>query len=168
VLALDRSAERLQQLVGNLERLSLAAATVAAELQAWQPPRQPSAVLLDAPCTATGTLRRHPDIAHLKRASDVPMLADLQAELLHHAAEMLAPGGTLVYAVCSLEPEEGPEQIRRLLAGRDDFARVPVTAEEIGGLSEAVTAEGDLRTLPHLWRDKGGMDGFYACRLQKR
>jgi 16S rRNA (cytosine967-C5)-methyltransferase len=168
VLALDRSAERLQQLVGNLERLSLAAATIAADLQTWQPPRQPSAVLLDAPCTATGTLRRHPDIAHLKRASDVPMLADLQAELLHHAAEMLAPGGTLIYAVCSLEPEEGPDRIRALLAGRDDLVRVPVTAEEIGGLSEAVTADGDLRTLPHFWGEKGGMDGFYACRLQKR
>jgi 16S rRNA (cytosine967-C5)-methyltransferase len=168
VLAVDRSTERLQQLVRNLERLSLAAATVAAEIQDWQPPRQPDAILLDAPCTATGTLRRHPDIAHLKRPDDVPRMADLQAELLHAAAELLAPGGTLVYAVCSLEPAEGPDRIAALMAARDDIERVPLAADAIPGLPEAVTADGDLRTLPYHWRAQGGMDGFYACRLRKR
>jgi 16S rRNA (cytosine967-C5)-methyltransferase len=168
VLAVDRSTERLQQLVANLERLSLAAATVAAEIQDWQPPRQPDTVLLDAPCTATGTLRRHPDIAHLKRPDDVPLMADLQAELLHAAAELLAPGGTLVYAVCSLEPEEGPERIAALLAARDDVERVPLTTDAIPGLPEAMTTDGDLRTLPHYWGEHGGLDGFYACRLRKR
>ena len=168
VLAVDRSTERLQQLVGNLERLSLAAATVAAEIQDWQPPRQPDTVLLDAPCTATGTLRRHPDIAHLKRPDDVPRMADLQAELLHAAAEWLAPGGTLVYAVCSLEPEEGPERVGEFMAARGDIDRVPLAAGAVPGLPEAVTVDGDLRTLPHHWGDRGGLDGFYACRLRKR
>lgn len=168
VLAVDRSTDRLQQLVGNLERLSLAAATVVAEVQDWTPPTQPSAVLLDAPCTATGTVRRHPDIARLKRPEDVPLMADLQAELLHAAAEILAPGGTLVYAVCSLEPEEGPERVASLLAGRDDMWIVPVSSAEIGGLEAAITADGELRTLPHHLAEQGGMDGFYACRLQKR
>lgn len=167
VLAVDRSVERLQQLVGNLERLSLAAATVAADVQDWEPPQRPGTILLDAPCTATGTLRRHPDIARLKQPADVPFMADLQAELLDAAAQLLAPGGTLVYAVCSLEPEEGPERIAALLATRDDMRRVPLTAGEVPGLPEAVTAEGDLRTLPHHWGDAGGMDAFYACRLRK-
>jgi len=168
VLAVDRSTERLRQLVANLERLSLAAATVAAEIQDWQPPKQPGTVLLDAPCTATGTLRRHPDIAHLKRADDVPLMADLQAELLHAAAALLAPGGTLVYTVCSLEPEEGPDRIAALMAARDDVERIPLGADAIPGLPEAVTADGDLRTLPHHWGERGGLDGFYACRLRKR
>jgi len=167
VLAVDRSVERLQQLVGNLERLSLAAATVAAEVQDWQPPQQPETILVDAPCTATGTLRRHPDIARLKQPADVPFMADLQAELLDAAAQLLAPGGTLVYAVCSLEPEEGPERIAALLEARGEMSRAPFAPEEIPGFSGAVTAEGDLRTLPHHWAESGGMDGFYACRLRK-
>ena len=167
VLAVDRSVERLQQLVGNLERLSLAAATVAGEVQAWEPPQQPGTILVDAPCTATGTLRRHPDIARLKQPADVPFMADLQAELLDAAARLLAPGGTLVYAVCSLEPEEGPERIAALMETREDMMRVPVTPAEVPGLSEALTAAGDLRTLPHHWAASGGMDGFYACRLRK-
>ena len=167
VLAVDRAPERLQQLVGNLKRLSLAAATVAADVEDWTPPQQPDAILLDAPCTATGTLRRHPDIAHLKRPGDVPAMADLQGALLHAAAGMLAPGGTLVYAVCSLQPEEGPERIGSLFAARGDMKRVPITPGEGADLGDFITPEGDLRTLPHHLADWGGMDGFYACRLQK-
>lgn len=171
VVAVDRAAERLKALSANLARLSLSATTVVAEVQDWTPPAPPDLILLDAPCTATGTLRRHPDIAHLKRESDVAAMADLQAELLHAAAAMLAPGGTLVYAVCSLEPEEGPNQVDRLLHGAPDLApdlaRVPVTAAEVPGFEDAVTPAGDLRTLPCHWADLGGMDGFYAARLRK-
>jgi 16S rRNA (cytosine967-C5)-methyltransferase len=168
VMAVDRSESRLRQLTANLERLSLAAATVTAEIQTWTPPDPAERVLLDAPCTATGTLRRHPDIAHLKRAEDVERMAALQAELLGAAPEMLAPGGTLVYAVCSLEPEEGVERVEALLAARADLARAPVSADELGVPADAVTAAGDLRTLPCHWADSGGMDGFYAARLVKR
>ena len=116
VMAVDRSDTRLRQLEGNLSRLSLAAATVAADVTAWTPPDPPQKILLDAPCTATGTLRRHPDIAHLKRPEDAASMAELQAGLLGAAADMLAPGGTLVYAVCSLEPEEGVERVPRCYA----------------------------------------------------
>lgn len=168
VLAVDRAAERLALLAANLDRLSLQAATVTAEVQSWSPPAQPERILLDAPCTATGTLRRHPDIAHLKRPADVAAMARLQAELLDAAAALLAPGGTLVYAVCSLEPEEGPEQVARLLEIRPELARVPVTAAELAGLGDLVTAGGDLRSLPCHLADLGGLDGFYAARLQKR
>jgi 16S rRNA (cytosine967-C5)-methyltransferase len=168
VMAVDRSEARLRQLEGNLARVSLAAATVAAEIESWIPPDTPEKILLDAPCTATGTLRRHPDIAHLKRPEDAASMAELQAELLAAAADMLAPGGTLVYAVCSLEPEEGVERVEALLRDRTDFERAPVSAEELGVPAEAITPDGDLRTLPCHWADQGGMDGFYAARLRKR
>ena len=168
LLAVDRSAERLALLTDNLARLALPAATVTAEIQSWTPPAQADRVLLDAPCSATGTLRRHPDIAHLKRPDDIAAMARLQAELLEAAAALLAPGGTLVYAVCSLEPEEGPAQVARLLAARPELARVPVTAAELDGLSDLLTAEGDLRSLPCHLAELGGLDGFYAARLSKR
>jgi 16S rRNA (cytosine967-C5)-methyltransferase len=168
VMAIDRSEARLRQLEGNLSRLSLAAATVAAEIQDWTPPDTPGKILLDAPCTATGTLRRHPDIAYLKRPEDASAMAELQAALLVAAADMLAPGGTLVYAVCSLEPEEGVERVAALLQSRNDFERAPVTADKLGVPADAVTADGDLRTLPCHWAEQGGMDGFYAARLRKR
>lgn len=168
VLAVDRAPERMRQLAGNLARLSLAAATVAADITDWQPPDAAELILLDAPCTATGTLRRHPDIARLKSPDDVAAMAEMQARLLAAAARMLAPDGTLVYAVCSLQPEEGPQQIDRLLAADPGLARVPVGPEEVGGLAEAITAEGDLQTLPCHWPEAGGLDGFYACRLRRR
>jgi 16S rRNA (cytosine967-C5)-methyltransferase len=168
VMAVDRSAERLRQLEANLQRLDLAAATVAAELQTWTPPDPPDAVLLDAPCTATGTLRRHPDIAHLKRPEDVRQMAGLQAELLAAAAATLPAGATLVYAVCSLEPEEGVERVEALLRERSDLQRRPVDPAELGVPGAAITAAGDLRTLPCHWPDLGGLDGFYAARLVKR
>ena len=167
VLAVDRSTERLRQLVDNLNRLSLGAATVAADVTQWQPPEKLENILLDAPCTATGTLRRHPDIARLKQAADVPAMAELQMALLRSAARMLAPGGILVYAVCSLEPAEGVELVDTLLAERGDIERVPVDPAEIGGLTEAVTETGDVRTLPHHLGDEGGLDAFYIARLRR-
>ena len=130
------------------------------------------AVLLDAPCSSTGTIRRHPDVPWLKSEADLAALTSLQQRLLDRAVELLKPGGTLVYCVCSLEPEEGENQIAALLARDPRIARKPIAAQDVFGLGEFVTADGDLRTLPlHLpdpdprW---GGLDGFYAARLTRK
>ncbi len=165
VIAVDRSPVRVERVAANLGRLGLTATSVVADAQHWRPPRPVRHVLLDAPCTATGTLRRHPDIAWLKSQGDVGRLAQVQAQLLDAALDMLVPGGTLVYCVCSLQPEEGPERIASLLARNAPVARRPIVADEIGGVAEAITAEGDLRTLPCHLAARGGMDGFYAARL---
>ncbi len=170
VIALDRSEKRLKQLASNLNRLGLRATTEVADALTWRPPAPADLVLLDAPCSATGTLRRHPDIAHLKTPDDVTKLAALQDRLLQAAVAMLAPGGVLVFATCSLQPEEGLARIDALLArrpGQDSprLARLPIAPSEVGGLAEAITAEGDLQTLPCHLADAGGLDGFYACRL---
>jgi len=122
-------------------------------------------VLLDAPCSATGTLRRHPDGLRRKRPADVTAALAQQDRLLDAAAAMTAPGGTLVYAVCSLEPEEGPERVAAFLARRSGFARRAVAAAELGGPVEFATPAGDLRTLPGQLAGSGGLDGFYAARL---
>ena len=167
VVAVDRSAPRLGRLKDNLTRLSLAAETVTADVTSWRPAAPASLVLLDAPCSATGTIRRHPDIPHLKSASDVTRLARIQARLLAAAAMMLAPGGTLIYCVCSLEPEEGPRRIDELLAQDSRLRRRPIAADEIGGLAQCLTAAGDLRTLPCHLAPEGGLDGFYAARLAR-
>ena len=127
------------------------------------------AVLLDAPCSATGTIRRHPDVAWIKRQGDLTPLVKLQAELLDKAIALTRPGGAIVYCVCSLEPEEGEAQIAAMLRRNPDARRLAVTPAEIGGLAECVTSSGDLRTLPcHLWGDnprRSGLDGFFAARL---
>lgn len=167
VIALDRSQPRMERLRQNLERLRLAAETVVADAAEWRPPQPVPAVLLDAPCTATGTIRRHPDVALLKTPADRDRLNAVQDRLLAAAVEMLAPGGVLVYCVCSLEPEEGPERIAALLGAEPRLERVPVEAAEIGGLDDLVTAAGDLRTLPCHLQELGGLDGFYAARLRR-
>jgi 16S rRNA (cytosine967-C5)-methyltransferase len=123
-------------------------------------------VLLDAPCTATGTIRRHPDLPWLKMAEDLAICENLQRELLDAAADMTAPGGTLVYAVCSLEAEEGEEQVGQFLRRRSDFTRVPLTPSEVLG-ENFISPQGDLKTLPCYWGERGGMDGFYAARLTR-
>lgn len=168
VTALDRSAPRLDRLRQNLARMKLDAHIVVADAAKWTPGRQWKAILLDAPCTATGTARRHPDVIHLKTQADRDRLAGLQSRLLAHAADLLAPGGTLVYCTCSLEPEEGERQIEAFLAAHADFARLPIAAVELGGQDELVTPAGDLRTLPCHLPEKGGLDGFYAARLVRR
>jgi 16S rRNA (cytosine967-C5)-methyltransferase len=122
-------------------------------------------VLLDAPCSATGTIRRHPELPWIKSASDIQLTAQAAGEFLDAAADMVAPGGTLVFAVCSLEPEEGAEQVADFLARNDLFTRKAISADEIFGLRDAIDANGDLRTLPCHLAEKGGMDGFYAARL---
>ncbi len=124
-------------------------------------------VLLDAPCTATGTIRRHPDLPWIKGAADVTVSAAAAYEILESAAAMVEPGGMLVFAVCSLEREEGEEQIAAFLSTHRDFARAPVAAAELFGHGEWITPEGDLRTLPFFLGEAGGMDGFYAARLRR-
>lgn len=167
VMAVDRSAARLARLGANLARLGLTAEIVAADAAEWRPPTPAQFVLLDAPCTATGTLRRHPDVRWLKTRADLERLVPVQDRLLAAATEMLAPGGTLVYCTCSLQPEEGPARIDALLAKGASLKRRPVEASEVGDLTDLVTADGDLRTLPCHLAALGGMDGFYAARLER-
>jgi len=171
VTAVDISRKRLKRVAANLARLKLAAETVAADVLTWTPPQPFDAVLLDAPCTATGTIRRHPDIPWLKRPEDIATLASLQARLIERAIAMLAPGGILVYCTCSLEPEEGEAHFARL-AGNPALQPLPVAPAELGGLAEAVTPAGAVRTLPsHLPAAEprlGGLDGFFIMRFLKR
>jgi 16S rRNA (cytosine967-C5)-methyltransferase len=167
----DRSAERLKLLAANFARLRLRSDIVVADALAFD--ASPfDAVLLDAPCSATGTIRRHPDVAWIKRLGDLAPLVKLQAALLDKAIALARPGGAIVYCVCSLEPEESEAQIAALLRRNPDVRRLAIAAEEIGGLAECLTPSGDLRTLPcHLWGDnprRSGMDGFFAARLVKR
>jgi len=166
VIALDRSQPRQVRLRENMDRLGLKVETVTADAKTWRPDIPADRVLLDAPCSATGTIRRHPDVTWLKRAEDPAKLAHAQDALLEVAAEMVTPGGLLVYCSCSLQPEEGPQRIKAFLASHLSFSREPVASKEIGNLGEAISGEGDFRSLPfHL---EGGMDGFYACRLKRQ
>jgi 16S rRNA (cytosine967-C5)-methyltransferase len=174
VTAIDRSPNRMARLRDNLARLSLEAESIVADAAEWQGGAKGGGfdgILVDAPCTSTGTIRRHPDVAWLRREVDIAALVALQKRLLQKAVALLRPGGTLVYCTCSLEPEEGEQAILALLAAEPAMRRAPVDAGEVAGLSEIVTAEGDLRTLPsHLRHDDprlGGLDGFYAARLVK-
>lgn len=165
VLAVDQDAQRLARLHENMARLKLSVRTLKADAAGLRLPEPFPRILLDAPCTATGTIRRHPDIAWLKRPEDATRLAEVQDRLLDSARAMLAPSGILVYSVCSLEPEEGVERIEHFLAAHRDMRRQPITAEEIGGFASFVTPLGDLRTLPSHWPEWGGLDAFYATRL---
>jgi 16S rRNA (cytosine967-C5)-methyltransferase len=169
VTAVDTSARRLKTLQANLDRLKLHAEVIAADVTTWTPPALFDAVLLDAPCLATGTIRRHPDLPYLKRPSDLTSLCELQSRLLDSAANLLNPGGTLVYCTCSLEPEEGLEQIARLLARRPEMTVSPITPGGYGLSEDWVTEEGYFRTLPfHLPMqpvELSGLDGFFAARL---
>jgi 16S rRNA (cytosine967-C5)-methyltransferase len=162
VTALDQSRSRLERLKENLARLHLTAGIVVADAARFQSAEPYDAVLLDAPCTSTGTVRRNPDIPHLKSESDLARLVPLQARMLDNAVSLVRPGGTIVYCTCSLEPEEGFQQIDRLLDRTPGLTRVPIEAAEVGGAEQLVTAAGDLRTLPcH------DLDGFFAARLRR-
>lgn len=172
VTAVDRSPARIARLKENFTRLKLNVETVAADALEWQPDKQFDAVLLDAPCTATGTIRRHPDVPWLKSENDLGVLTSLQSRLLDRAAGLLKPGGILVYCTCSLEPEEGEAQIAALLARDPRLTRAPIAAAEVFGQAEFVTALGELRTLPHYLPDAdprwSGLDGFFAARLARK
>ncbi len=160
VSALDRSAQRLKRVASNLERLRLEAELVIANAATYDAPSF-DAALVDAPCTSTGTIRRHPDVAWTKRSSDLAALAKAQAELLTRAVALTRRGGTIVYSTCSLEPEEGEAQITALLRRHPELSRAPIAAEEVGGLQQCITPLGDLRTLPcHLQADTPRQSGL--------
>jgi 16S rRNA (cytosine967-C5)-methyltransferase len=160
VTALERELARLERLAGNLARLRLDADLIKADATNWIPAEPFDAILLDAPCCATGTIRRHPDVPHLKRPRDIGLLTEVQDALLANAARMLRPGGRMVYAVCSLQPPEGAPRLAASGLRHDPFGNA-----ELPGLPEAITPEGYLRTHPGMWPEWGGMDGFFAARL---
>lgn len=167
VTAVEKSPARLARLKENLARLRLTAECIEADGGIWRPDTPVDGVLLDAPCSATGTIRRHPDIAWTKRAADTPLLTALQDSLLANALTMVKPGGILVYAVCSLEPAEGISRIAALLRGGAPVSRLPITAQDCFDLPVQITPEGDLRSLPCHLAELGGMDGFYVARLKR-
>jgi 16S rRNA (cytosine967-C5)-methyltransferase len=164
VTAIERDANRIERLTANLAHWRLHANVINADATEWTPPDLFDAVLLDAPCSATGTIRRHPDVARIKRPRDVQTMTLAQDKLLDAAAAMLRPGGRLIYAVCSLQPEEGAPRIAAAIA-RTGLRHDKFRADELAALPEALTREGFLRTHPGLWGDRGGMDGFFAARL---
>lgn len=167
VTALDQSRERLERLFENLERMKLSADTDVADARYYRPKSQVDAVLLDTPCSATGTARRHPDVIWNKTPEAIASLTQIQDALLKNASAMVKPGGKLVYACCSLQPEEGIKRIEAFLRRHKDWRREPVRAGEVPGGAEFITVEGDMRTLPCNWMAAGGIDGFYIARLVK-
>jgi 16S rRNA (cytosine967-C5)-methyltransferase len=170
VTAVERAAGRVGRLQQNLARLGLTAETVVADATEWQGGPF-DAVLLDAPCSSSGTIRRHPDIPWLKREADLAGLAAQQRRLIREAVELTRPGGVLVYCTCSLEPEEGVAIVEDLIGSDSRVRRRPLLGAEIGGLDGLLTGVGDLRTLPCHLPDSnpqlGGLDGFYAARLER-
>ena len=170
VTAVDRAEPRLGRLRENLDRLGVSATTVVAAAEDWQAGPF-DAVLVDAPCTSTGTIRRHPDIPWRKASSDIDALSVLQKRLLHNAITLTRPGGTIVFCTCSLEPEEGEDIVRAALDQDRRIARNPIAVAQFPALEGLITAQGDLRTLPCHWPDPdprmSGLDGFYAARLER-
>jgi 16S rRNA (cytosine967-C5)-methyltransferase len=167
VTAVDISESRLARLRDNLARTGMRAEVVAADLLRWQPREPADAVLLDAPCSATGIFRRHPDVLHRVRPSLIAEMAELQARLLARAGGWVRPGGMLVYATCSLEPAEGEAQLAGFLAAHPEFAIDAVRTEELPA-GVAPQADGTVRTLPGMLEQEGGIDGFFIARLRRR
>ncbi|WP_428969373.1 RsmB/NOP family class I SAM-dependent RNA methyltransferase [Sphingomonas sp. Xoc002] len=163
VTAIDQSESRLARLAENLERTNQSAEVVTADLREWSPKQPVDAILVDAPCSASGIFRRHPDVLYRVRPAIIAEMAALQRVILARAADWLKPGGTLVYATCSLEPEEGERQIAAFLAERPDYALSPITGEWPG-----ITDEGTIRTLPTMLAKEGRLDGFFIARLQRK
>jgi 16S rRNA (cytosine967-C5)-methyltransferase len=171
VVAVDSSKTRLALLTDNLKRLGLQTETVKADAATWQANESFDAVLLDAPCSSTGTIRRHPDIPYVKSADDIAALAPLQGRLLDNAARLVKPGGRLVYSTCSLEPEEGEAQVASLLVRNAGIRLQPIEEAELFGQSAWIEPSGCLRTFPYDLKlespEWSGMDGFFAARLLK-
>lgn len=167
VTALDRSESRLARLAENLARTGLSAELIVANALAWQGPSEYDAVLLDAPCSATGTFRRHPEVLFRARPTIIADSAELQARLFHRAADMVRPGGTLVYAVCSMEPEEGERVVAAFLDRNSGFLTHPPRQ---GELPDFLTScpKGWVRILPGLLEAEGGLDGFFVARLVRQ
>lgn len=165
VTAVERSAKRLKRLEENLDRLNLTAETVCADAANWRPEEKADAVLLDAPCSSTGTIRRHPDIPHLKKLEDVEKLSTAQYRLFEAALDMVKPNGQIIFCTCSLQPEEGPELVSRILVSHSLMRLDPIKPHEVGNLPELIDETGTLRCLPSHLGELGGMDGFFAARL---
>ncbi len=166
VVALDRSAGRIKRVSENLKRTGLGAEVVVADAAEWKDSRTFDAVLLDAPCSATGTFRRHPDMLWVASPADIAKLAQVQVRLLDSAARRVSPGGQLIYCVCSLEWEEGENQVAAFLARHPTFKLEPMTAGEGGAPEASLKDDGTLRILPH--HRAGGTDGFYVARMRKQ
>jgi 16S rRNA (cytosine967-C5)-methyltransferase len=166
VTAVDLSEPRLERLHENLARTGLTAKVITADLLNWQPDAPADAVLLDAPCSATGIFRRHPDVLHRVRPSMIAEMAELQGKLIHRASKWVKPGGIFVFATCSLEPKEGEAHLAPFLAARPEFTIDPIRPDE---LPEGVTPreDGTLRTLPGMIAAKGGLDGFFIARFRR-
>jgi len=165
VTALDLSEVRMKRLIENLTRTRLSVDVVTADALDWEPKEAFDAILLDAPCSATGTIRRHPDLPYLKSGKELTSLVPLQDALLDRAVGWLKPGGAMVYAVCSLLPAEGPRRMRAFLDRTPGIEMIPLMPG--AGIDPEMIVDGALRTLPHHWTDRGGIDGFYAARLRK-
>nr|WP_245198608.1 RsmB/NOP family class I SAM-dependent RNA methyltransferase [Jiella mangrovi] len=167
VTALDQSSSRMKRLAENLERLQFSAETVVGDLMDFQPETAFDAVLLDAPCSSTGTIRRHPDVLYTKDDGEVEKLAALQLRLLLAAAERVSPGGLLVFANCSIDAREGEDVASAFLSKRPDYGLMPVDRQELPGFEFAVSSAGHLRTTPDMLED-GGLDGFFAARFKRK
>lgn len=171
VTAVEQSANRLKRLAGNLQRLGFEAELVHSDLVEFKPDTLFDVVLLDAPCSSTGTTRRHPDVLYTKGPQDIAKLASVQEKLLRHAMTLVSPGGSIVFSNCSLDPSEGEEVVTRVLADHADFERVPLQAEDWPGLEATITPLGEFRTTPAMLQVpdgfSGGLDGFYACHLRR-
>ena len=171
VTALDQSGNRLKRLIGNLERLDLSVEAVEANMADYRPEELFDAVLLDAPCSSTGTIRRHPDVLWTKGPEDIDKLARLQERLLRHALTLVKPGGELVFSNCSLDPGEGEVMVARVLADNPDWRIQPVEPADWPGLESAVSPRGEFRTTPAMLpatdSHAGGVDGFYAVLLRR-
>jgi 16S rRNA (cytosine967-C5)-methyltransferase len=168
VTALDRSSRRLKRLESNLMRLGLTAELVAADATEWVSDQRFDAVLLDPPCSATGTIRRHPDILYSKTMTDLAKLTILQEKLLIQVSKFVKPGGQLIFCTCSLQAEEGEMQIGKFLKTNTDFQRKLIKDDEVGECDVFINKDGDLRTLPFHLREIGGIDGFFASRLVRK
>ncbi len=167
VTSVDRSKNRLKRLEANLKRTGQQADVHVADASTFEPATPVDHILLDAPCSATGTLRRNPDVLWSKKPDDVAKLSAVQAKILDHAFTLLPEGGRMVYCVCSLEPQEGQNQITAFLARTPKAKLIAIQTDEVGGMSDLLTPEGHLLCLPSLYADQGGMDGFFAARLTK-
>lgn len=169
VTAIDRSAKRLKRLEENLERMGLNdnVHIEVSDASVWKPIEAPTNILLDAPCSATGTIRRHPDTGYLKSEADIAGLSSIQERLLNHAGEMLAVGGMMIYCTCSLQKAEGEQQIEKFLQSHPNFERKGIEAKEVGDYDTLINQDGDLRILPFHLSEQGGIDGFFVSRLQK-
>lgn len=167
VTAVDRSATRLKRLEENLARTALHAKIIEADARLYNPPAPVTRILLDAPCSATGTIRRHPDVALHRQPADLEELCALQRTLLDHAVNLLGPGGEIVYCVCSLLPQEGEIILREALVRHPELSVYAADAQRLGVPSQWITPEGALRTLPSYWSEYGGLDGFFAVCLRK-